>query len=548
MHSQQDEQEEPQALCSLGASSSAPGSTSGSSLPKTPPSSSNGPPRSGSGGDPTRKEMSRLLSELRMKEKLLANAERNLLVCEQELEALERECKRKLADAQQEVSASSLQADWPCISMARCVQSIRLREEKDTDERNFVQALELKDAQVQAQSLELDTLRTKHSEQASVIDQLQEELRSAVEMKDSLWANSASASDESSQLISSLRSELQETLQSMNNLKREFADSKRGMFARQSQLEKTNTELVQNVADLERELVRAKELAASATAVPVASGGGIHASPPLSNGGLQDDYRRVQQTLMVTKKALHDETRKNEVQRQEILTLTQDVRHWQSAMQATQETTAKQIATLKQENEALKQTLTHAESSRNASSAAESEARIHTLTNRLIEKQEALEVVRSRVSTLEVRLLDATTRSQNAEDKLAQIERNGGFADMEMATPVGKRPDLGGGGALRSRSNRMASAIYRVAPVVERSARVVTALDVLDRWLLFLGRVFLSMPFARLVMLCYVALLHFWVFMVLSFHTSHLQEEMHPDAAANAPPDAADALFPQGPP
>lgn len=408
-----------------------------------------------------------------------------------------------------------------------------------------MQALELKDAQAQAMSLELHALRAKHSEQSSAMEQLQEELRSAVEMKDSLWANSASASDESSQLISSLRSELQETLQSMSGLKREFADSKRGMFARQSQLEKTNTELVQNVADLERELVKAKELAAAVT-VPVVHGG--HANAPLSNGGLQDDYRRVQQTLMVTKKALHDETRKNEVQRQEILTLTQDVRHWQSAMQATQETAAKQIAVLGQENEALKQTLAHAESSRNASSAAESEARIHTLTNRLIEKQEALEVVRSRVSTLEVRLLNATTRSQDAEDKLAQIERNGGFADMEMATPVGKRSDHAGGGALRSRANRMASAIYRVAPVVERSARVVSALDVLDRWLLFLGRVFLSMPFARLALLCYVALLHFWVFVVLSFHTSHLQEEMHPDAAANAPPDAADALFAQGPP
>lgn len=424
-------------------------------------------------------------------------------------------------------------------------QTIRLREEKDNDERNFMQALELKDAQAQAMALELHDLRATHSEQSLAMKQLQEELRSALEMKDSLWANSASASDESSQLISSLRSELQETLQSMSALKREFADSKRGMFARQSQLEKTNTELVQNVAGLERELVKAKELAAAAAMPSVAQGG--HVNAPLSNGGLQDDYRRVQQTLMVTKKALHDETRKNEVQRQEILTLTQDVRHWQSAMQATQETTAKQLAALSQENEALKQTLALAESSRNASTAAESEARIHTLTNRLIEKQEALEVVRSRVSTLEVRLLDATTRSQNAEDKLAQIERNGGFADMEMATPVGKRSDHGGG-ALRSRTNRMASAIYRVAPVVERSARVVTALDVLDRWLLFLGRVFLSMPFARLALLCYVALLHFWVFVVLSFHTSHLQEEMHPDAAANAPPNAADALFAQGPP
>ncbi|POM77620.1 Hypothetical protein PHPALM_4972 [Phytophthora palmivora] len=129
---------------------------------------------------------------------------------------------------------------------------------------------------------------------------------------------------------------------------------------------------------------------------------------------------------------------------------------------------------------------------------------------------------------MDVRLQDVQLRAQRAEEKLARMEQNGGIDDMEMATPVGKP----GRGGMRSRPNRMSNVISRVAPMVERSHRVLTALDVLDRWLLFLGRVFLQAPFARLGMLCYVVLIHFWVFMILSFHTSHLTEEMQLSTAA----------------
>ncbi|KAF4315464.1 hypothetical protein JM18_004091 [Phytophthora kernoviae] len=131
--------------------------------------------------------------------------------------------------------------------------------------------------------------------------------------------------------------------------------------------------------------------------------------------------------------------------------------------------------------------------------------------------------------------------AKRAEEKLSRMEQNGGVDDMEMATPIGKPGMMGG---MRSRPNRMAHVISRVAPVVERSHRVLTALDVLDRWLLFLGRVFLQAPFARLGMLCYVVLIHFWVFMILSFHTSHLTEEMQ--LAEGAAVEPGEDMIPGG--
>lgn len=417
-----------------------------------------------------------------------------------------------------------------------------MHQEKDADERNFVQALELKGEQAQTAIIELEALQEAKRLQTEEIAALRAELSKAVESKDSLWTSAASANNESEQLIVALRAELQETLAAMNNLKREHETSKMSMFARQSQLEKTNTELGNNVAKLEKELTKAKELAASGGNGHTGLSGAPGSNSKYGNGALaasngalstlSDDYRRVQQTLVLTKKTLHDETRKNEIQKQEMLALRDELHRVKHASDEAQQTAAQQLFVANRENEKLKEQLSQvaANSYSAVGAAGSSESRIQTLTNRLVEKQETIDGLRSKVSTLEVRLVDAQNRSQSAEDRLAQIERNGGILDMEMATPVGKRSAAGA----RSRPNRMANMMIRVAPVVERSSRVVTALDVLDRWLLFLGRVFLSYPFARLGLLCYIALIHFWVFVVLSFHTSHLSEEMQQHAAAEA--------------
>lgn len=413
-----------------------------------------------------------------------------------------------------------------------------MRQEKDADERNFVQALELKGEQAQTAIVELEALQEAKRLQTEEIAALRAELAKAVESKDSLWTTAASANNESEQLIIALRAELEETLATMKNLKREHETSKMSMFARQSQLEKINTELGTNVAKLEKELAKAKEMAASGGNGPAGLSEGPGSNSKYGNGALassngalstlKDDYRKVQQTLVLTKKMLHDETRKNEIQKQEMLALRDELHRVKHAFDEAQQTAAQHLFVASRENENLKEQLNQiTANSHSAVGAAGTESRIQTLTNRLVEKQETIDGLRSKVSTLEVRLVDAQNRSQSAEERLAQIERSGGILDMEMATPVGKRTAAGA----RSRPNRMANMMIRVAPVVERSSRVVTALDVLDRWLMFLGRVFLSYPFARLGLLCYIALIHFWVFVVLSFHTSHLSEEMQHAAA-----------------
>ncbi|DBA02325.1 TPA: hypothetical protein N0F65_006200 [Lagenidium giganteum] len=481
-----------------------------------------------------KKENARLRSDVKAKEKLLANVQRQLKICEEEIVALENECKDRIAEVQKELAM--------------------VREEKDADERNFVQALEVKDQQVTSLKTDMAALQTRAQSQESEIASLKAQVAEVIESKENLWSNAASASNESEQLITSLRTELQETLTAMNNIKREYAESKMTVFTRQSQLETTNAELMNNVANLERELAKMKEAAAaSGGAAPGTPNGassqafGFNGVSSSSGSGANatwtDDYRKLQQTLVITKKSLHDETRKSEIQRQEIITLNEEVKRLKDVLETTQIASTRHLLAAQKETEELKEKLKQLDTRGADTSSAESDARIQTLTNRLLEKQESIDALRSKLTTMDVRLVDAQNRARNAEEKLAHIERNGGIDDMEMATPIGKR---NGGSGMRSR-NRMSNAISRVAPVVERSARVVSALDVFDRWLMFLGRIFLSYPFARLAMVCYFALIHFWVFVVLSFHTSHLNEEVEQQQHAPGVNGYGNGIIPEGP-
>lgn len=342
-----------------------------------------------------------------------------------------------------------------------------VQQDKNSDEQNFIQALEMKDNQARAMKADLDALTEARAQYTAEIASLKAELAKAVESKDTLWTSAASASNESEQLIESLRSELQDTLTAMNNLKREYAESKNTMFSRQSQLESTNTELVNNVANLERELAKAKEAASAASQAASAGGPNAHAiSGPAHFGtntnfaSMNDDYRRVQQTLVLTKKSLHDESRKNEVQKQEIIALTEEVRRLKESLEVAQANSSQQLETTTRENEQLKEQVKQLTSHTSAAAAANGELRIQRLTNRLIEKQETIDSLRSRVTTMDVRLQDVQLRAQRAEEKLSRMEQNGGIDDVEMATPVGKF----GRNGMRSRPNRMAHMISRVAP------------------------------------------------------------------------------------
>ncbi|CAI5733478.1 unnamed protein product [Hyaloperonospora brassicae] len=459
--------------------------------------------------DRLHKELNQAKKELRVKEKQLSSTQKSMKICEKELVALEEECRNKVTHVQHELSA--------------------IQQGKTLNEQEFVRALERKDNQVRSMKAEIDALSKANAKCTGDIDLLKAELATAVQSKDTLWTSAASASNESEQLIQSLRIELQDTLTAMHALKREHIESKNTMYSRQSKLETVNAELLNNVASLERELAKARETASVGSQTRSADDATtVSSSASIGTNSMNDDYRRVQRKSIVTKKLLHDESKKNEMQKQEIITLTGEVHRLEQAIKNTEERSARQLAAVSTENEELKEQVKRLTSQDNATTAASDELRIQRLTKRLIEKQETIDSLRSRVTTMDVRLQHMQLQAQQAEEKFARVVQHGGIDDMEMATSVGKT----GRSDMRLRPNRMANMISRVVPVVGRSHHVWTALDVLDSWLLFLGRVFLQAAFARLAMMCYIVLIHLWVFTIISFHTSHLTEETQLASAA----------------
>ncbi|TDH72988.1 hypothetical protein CCR75_008620 [Bremia lactucae] len=445
------------------------------------------------------KESTRLKAELRSKEKQLVQSQRSRQTCEEELVALEQECITKIAQIQHEMSI--------------------LQQDKISDEKKFIRALEIKEEQMRTIEADLDALTVAKSQYTDEIALLKAELDKLLESKDTLWFSAASANNESEQQVKSLRSELQETLTAMKNLKREYVESKKSMLIRQLQLESSNTELVNNVANLEREIAKARKAVATASQIKSTNGSITSGSKQSNFASMIEENRRLQRTLVLTKKSLHEESRRNGVQKQEIASLTEEVHRLKQSSNSAQERFLNQLEITCHANKKLKKQVDELTSPSNTASAINWELRIQRLTNQIIEKQETIDVLRESLVTMDLRLQDVILRAQRAEGNLLRLEQNGGVDDMEMATPIGKR-------GTRLRLNRMAHILSRVAPVVQRSHRAITVLDGLDRWLLFLGRLFLQAPIVRLGMLCYIALIHLWVFIILSFHTNHLTEEM----------------------
>ncbi|CEG37500.1 uncharacterized protein PHALS_05281 [Plasmopara halstedii] len=355
------------------------------------------------------KDLVRAKNELRAKEKQLSNTQKSMKSCEEELLALEKECEVKIAQVQHEMSI--------------------IQQDKKLEEAQFIQALEIKDKQIRAMKADVAALTEVNVQYTDEIALLKVELAKAVESKDTLWTSAASASNESEHLVESLRSELQETLTAMTNLKREYAESKNIMFARQVQLESMNTELVNNVANLERELAKTRETVAPDFSTK-ANVSFSHVGAGSNVASMTDDFRRVQQTLTLTKKSLQDESRKNESQKQEIAALTEEILRLKQVVQTAQESSMQKLDAAYSENKMLRGRVDELTAHHSTIAAGGGESRIQQLTNRLIKKQETIDLMHSRVTTMDLRLQDVMKRAQRAEERLAQM----GMDDMEMAS------------------------------------------------------------------------------------------------------------------
>ncbi|RLO02062.1 hypothetical protein DYB28_007211 [Aphanomyces astaci] len=290
----------------------------------------------------------KLRNDLSAVERQLANSTEQLAVCQDELEALDKECTDKITSLERQIG--------------------QLGCDKAADEAHFVAALGVKDAHVL--TLEGHLTASKHVIQAGEA-QLE-------------------------QRVASLLAELTEASAAHVQLKKEYADSKQSMYARQCALEATNAELTSQVATLQH-----------ASTEPTASS-------QTKNRPLQE----AQDMLASTKKQLHEECRKAMHQAQEISKLTADMTALQAMLVHKEASHHAAVLSLQKE---LHEARTARPSAGAApvltTTAAVPDGQMQAMTRRLLEKQEQLDAVRSRYTTLEVRFNDLKA-AKDAQDKV----------------------------------------------------------------------------------------------------------------------------------
>ncbi|KAF0732969.1 hypothetical protein Ae201684_010074 [Aphanomyces euteiches] len=403
-----------------------------------------------------RRENSKLRNDLSSVERQLSNSQEQLEVCQEELEALDKECMDKIASLEREIA--------------------QLKAEKAGDEGQFVEALAAKDTHALTLQTELSSFKKLLLDQSNEVDRLKNTLAELTSSKEVAWSNAASGEAHLQQRLTSVQTELKDALAQVALLKKENNETKQSMYARQCALEATNAELTNLVAKLEQN--------ASKSSTP-------------TDKALQ----QTQETLASTKKLLHEESRKSLLQSQEIARLTQDMTALQTlVLQKEQQHNAIVHKLQQQLDEKSKLTLRTATiSTRTAAPStaqpASNDAQMQAMTRRLLEKQEQLDALRSRYTTLEVRF---------NELKASKDDKNDAMETHMLPTT---RPYSG-----RARLPQ----------------HKIPALEAADRIMLTIGRFLRAYPNARLAVLGYLILLHIWAFVILSFHTSHLNDEVHP--------------------
>lgn len=412
-------------------------------------------------------------------------------------------------------------------------QLSKTRTKHKSEKEQLKELLATKDAVARSLRAELDQALCTVDKHHSELLQLRQQLQEAHKANESVTTKALSTSDESEQLIASLKNEVQETLSSMNTLKREFAESKVAMYASQLQLENTNEELAAEVARLQRERLGDKICLTKSQSFSIGHSDG--------NDIGTENFGDV----VAIKKALHDELRRNEMHQQEIASLNTMIAKCKSETEKMKANASHQQDVFQQEIRQLQDKIRHLVNSQqeknqlvNHTIDPASDSRIQTLTNRILDKQETIDSLRSKLITLQARLTDAQYREQLAEEKLDRNKQNESAEDIET------------GGHRQSRfapkrsswyvdkyapgQNHLAQALLISSPAMRRYKPLVSVLNAMDQCFLFFGRRFLRHPFTRIGMMAYFILLHVWVFVILSFHTNHLNEELQAESRLKA--------------
>lgn len=178
------------------------------------------------------------------------------------------------------------------------------------------------------------------------------------------------------------------------------------------------------------------------------------------------------------------------------------------------------------------------------------------LSKLLLKKQNDLLELQAEKSTLKSKIADLNQRCTSAEQQLAQLRDleedaedfydNAGDDSNSLSTPGLQQRKVGGTtgdsasfgsdstGQLKSRRRMQSTgASYKVITDLERlgvkpGTGVASAVNLIDGWTLFTGRLLRTHPLVRLGFVLYLLILHMWVLLILVIHTHSL--EITPDA------------------
>jgi chromosome segregation ATPase len=349
--------------------------------------------------------------------------------------------------------------------------------------------------------------------------------------------------------IQSIQEQLRSKELGTDNLRQEYADWKRKSEERQASLEQSNAELLASLANRDREVRTLKDCLSSKDGCDTTNIGvtreldglrqqyddllALMESETMKNSGLETKLAELENTTKANKLILQDERSRNI-----------ETSNYQTS----------RIADLEQKlKDAEKSLITSSNKKEGSDAIRDLENQVQSLGSQLLKKQSTVQELVAERSGLKAKIDSLQTRCSNAELELSKLKDLEGEDDLYM-----DNDDDGSSQSLVFKAaspyigaaNFSSNALSKESgtPSKERRPRhqvshksgkisaefeklgvkrgsVVKAIEGVDSWALMSGRFLRSYPLLRLGFVLYLLMLHFWVFLVLSFHMTSLDEE-----------------------
>uniref|UniRef100_A0A7R9U461 Golgin-84 n=1 Tax=Pinguiococcus pyrenoidosus TaxID=172671 RepID=A0A7R9U461_9STRA len=360
--------------------------------------------------------------------------------------------------------------------------------QKEADEAKT--ALEAKEAEIERLA---GALAEKEKEQAEALQTI-EELRTM-----------------GSQGMQGVRAEVRVLESKIEEMEAQHSSAMRTLRRREAELERTNTELTRTLADKER-------------AISALRGSGQDDF----SGGLPDADSLLREEAIAASTALRSERQKceelgAELEKaradlfQQTTLLEEQLSSTTAALRREEAQRSKLEGLLSERDGTLKSLEGQLRDQGRASARGRADARgevveerIKAMTEQLMKKQLALDEANCEKAALRARLGAAATRITKLEGDVQKYMST-------AASAYGDDEDVEEGG-LRRRRKAHTSISVLLKPVT-KSEGVSKAVDSLDRFVLYTGRVLRANAVARAVFLAYLFMLHLWTFTLIAFHT-----------------------------